>query len=101
MMDGAEVHIGDTVYVLGIGAGTVSSVRDDGGFTVKTAGGEAYYRAGGFVGNQRRVFWHDPMIIVPPKDNRLWETYKAMTKNVYAMLEKLYREGIIREKADE
>lgn len=97
MMDGSPVHIGDVVYVLGLGAGTVSSVRDDGGFTVKTAGGEAYYRDGGYIGNQRRVYWHDPLIIIPPKDNKLWDAHKKMSQANFAMLEQLHRQGVIGE----
>ena len=92
MIDGSPVMIGDIVHVLGIGSGTVTSVKKDGGFSVRTGNGEAYYRTGGYIGNQRRVFWADPVIILPPKDRRLWRAFVKVSRALYEQLEFLHGE---------
>ena len=96
MIDGVEVKIGDTVFVLGFGHATVTSISDDGSFTVKVGrSGTQLIRSGGYIGNSRRVFWHDPFIIVPPKDDRLWQAFRSMALNDYAQLVELFRSGSI------
>lgn len=95
MIDGYEVNIGDNVYVSGIGTGTVISVNPDGGFSVRTGSGITYYRDGGFIGNIRKVYWADPIIINPPKDAQLWNTYKELAVNNYVMLSSLFATGRI------
>ena len=93
MLDGSPVAIGDSVYVLGIGSGTVTSVNVDGGFTVRAGSGEAYYRDGGFIGNQKRVFWADPLIITPPKNRRLWRAFVQIATLLFAKVEEVYQYG--------
>ena len=93
MIDGSPVVIGDTVYVLGIGSGFVTSVNVDGGFTVKTGNGEAFYRDGGYIGNQRRVYWSDPFIIMPPKNRRLWRAFVKVAVALYAQIEAISKFG--------
>lgn len=93
MLDGYPVLIGDTVHILGIGAGQVVSVNADGGFTVRTGSGDAYYRDGGFIGNQRRVYWADPMIVVPPKNRRLWRAFISVATVMYKQLETVLKMG--------
>lgn len=93
MIDGYPVVIGDVVHVLGIGAGTVTSINSDGGFTVQTGNGEAYYRDGGYIGNQRRVYWADPLIITPPKNRRFWRAFTSVVSNLYAQCKVFYELG--------
>ena len=59
MLDGVEVQIKDTVYVLGLGYGEVVSVSSDGSFKVKLGRYVQEYRSGGMLGNTSRVFWND------------------------------------------
>lgn len=93
MLDGYPVLIGDTVHVLGIGSGQVVSVNSDGGFTVRTGAGDAYFRAGGLIGNQRRVYWADPMIITPPKNRRFWRTFVNLATVLYNQLDTVLKMG--------
>lgn len=93
MIDGYPVELGDTVYVLGIGTGNVVAVNNDGGFTVRTGNGEAYYRSGGYVGNQRRVYWADPMIVVPPKNRRLWRAFVKVAQVLFSQVSVFYKLG--------
>lgn len=93
MLDGYPVNVGDSVYVLGIGSGTVTSINSEGGFSVKTGNGEIYYRDGGYIGNQRRVYWEDPMIITPPKNRKFWKAFVAVTKVLYQQAATFYKQG--------
>ena len=83
MLDGYPVNVGDSVYVLGIGAGMVTSINSEGGFSVKAGNGEIYYRDGGYLGNQRRVYWADPLIVIPPKDRKFWKAFTTVCKTFY------------------
>ena len=87
MLDGESVSIKDSVYVLGVGYCPVSGVNPDGSFTVKTRQGETFFRAGGLIGNKRRVYWHDPMRFAPPKSATLWNAIKKLCENVYEQVE--------------
>lgn len=93
MLDGYPVEIGDVVYILGIGAGTVTGVNVSGGFTVKTGVGETFYRDGGYIGNQKRVYWSDPFLVTPVKDRRFWRAFVRMVNKLYAESKEFYRYG--------
>ena len=102
MIDDVEVKIGDVVYVLGSGQAEVISVSNDGSFTVKIGSrGTQLIRNGGYIGNSRRVFWHDPFILVPPKDQTLWLAFKNMALNNYGQLVELFRTGKIKVQSDD
>lgn len=88
MIDGHPVRVKDNVFVLGVGNGVVTKVAPD-GFYVKTSRGESNYRTGGFVGNQRRVFWHNPVFLLPPKNRKLWKAATELAIVLYTNLEKL------------
>lgn len=93
MLDGSEVKLGDSVYVVALGSGTVTAVSADGGFSVKIGNSTFSIRADGYVGNVKKVYWHDPKVIVPPKDLHLWTTFQKMATTNYKMLQELFREG--------
>ena len=86
MLDGVEVNVKDTVFVLGQGYGTVASVSADGSFKVKIGRSTQEYRDGGLIGNVHKVYWHDPLFVVPPKDATLWATFKEQALYNYALL---------------
>lgn len=95
MMDGQQVLINDSVHVLGVGDGVVNSVSADGSFSVRVGGGSTFRcRADGYVGNVRKVFWHNPMVIVPPKNLKLWLNFTRMATTNYQHLCDLFNEGI-------
>lgn len=94
MLDGVEVNVRDVVYVLGLGYGEVVSVSTDGSFKVKIQRSTQEYRDGGKIGNVRKVYWHDPLFIVPPKDATLWATFKEQALYNYSLLVKVLQGGI-------
>lgn len=93
MLDGYPVSLGDSVFVMGLGTGTVTSVNTDGGFTVKTGTSESYFRDGGYIGNQKRVYWADPYIITPPKNRRLWRAFVGLAVVVYEKVNTIFQLG--------
>ena len=38
------------------------------------------------VGNARRVYWHDPVFIDPPKDLNLWTAFMDSAKGLYSSI---------------
>lgn len=90
MIDGYNVNVGDTVFILGVGRGTVSSISDDGSFSVKVGRGIQHFADGGMVGNVRRVYWHDPVLFNPPKDANLWNTTRNAAAYMRDLIASLY-----------
>jgi len=91
-----KVKQGDQVFVLGLGAGQVTRVGPDGTFVVGVSGrGEMHYTANGTIGasQARRVYWHDPVVVTPCKDQDLWETYVRMSRRLFKELEGLKAKG--------
>lgn len=94
MIDGYPVNLNDSVYVLREGIGSVTKITRDGGFYVTTSvGGESYYQTGGYVGNQRRVYWHNPIFIIPPKNRRFWKAFTAIANILFDKLETIHEFG--------
>jgi hypothetical protein len=91
-----NVHITDRVYVMGQGYGSVTKVLPEGGFVVNVPGrGEAHYTAEGTVGagGDVRIFFEDPVIVIPSKNTRLWQAFKKTAAALYGELVKLDNEG--------
>jgi hypothetical protein len=86
MSDKMGAKAGDAVFVLGQGSGKVTKELPGGGFAAAVAGrGEQFYTDAGCVGasRDRRVYWHDPIILDPPKDAALWESWKRVALALY------------------
>ena len=58
-------------------------------FKVKIGRSIQEYRDGGMIGNVRKVYWHDPLFIVPPKDATLWAAFKEQSLYNYELTLKL------------
>ena len=93
LMDGAEVKVDDQVFVTLHGAGTVTGLRSNGGVQIRTARGEAMYPPSAYTGKDRRVYWHDPFIVIPPKHPMLWKGFKSLAVGLFDNLLKLFRTG--------
>jgi len=103
-LDGYEVNIGDAVYVLGQGSGTVRIVSPDGSIKVQTGRGIMHFADGGFVGTQRRLYWSSPILedknhnqILPTKNLKLWRAFQAVAIVLYNQMMALDSQGLIPE----
>lgn len=90
-----EVKLGDRVYVLGRGWGKVVSVATDGSFHVSLGKGSIHFLKGGMNGNMQVVYWHNPLLMEPPKDAQFWYVFVEMVKDLYKKLETLFNTGKI------
>lgn len=71
-------NIGDSVYDLVNTFGSITRVGDS-SITVQFTNGTqlAYTATGAQVGKGRAtLYWHDPLLMIPPKDMSLWAKQK-------------------------
>lgn len=92
-MDGAVVEINDQVYVLLHGMGTVTGIRSNGSIQIRTARGETQYPPSAYTGKDKRVYWHDPFLVVPPKHKLLWRGFRDLAIALFDNLLALFNTG--------
>ncbi|MDR6384944.1 hypothetical protein [Paraburkholderia caribensis] len=82
-LDGYDVTAGDAVYDLYFGDGRVHSVTADGHMVV-TYGNRMFTYDGRGIGQhgRRSLYWHNPVLVIPAKDEREWSLQKRL--NAYA-----------------
>lgn len=85
-LNNENVTINDRVFDVAQGVGTVLdtsfneiTVRFDNGVRIS-------YDSTGHYGGVRRLYWHNPVVLDPPKNIRLWDTLIACIKPTYAYL---------------
>lgn len=91
MIDGYQVLLGDTVWVVGMGTATVAKVEANGDFQIRSGSGMLAITKGGYLGKVRKVYWHDPLIIPPPKDVYVWHTFKKVAITVFNVLARAFQ----------
>ena len=85
-LDGAELNLHDRVYDLTNGYGEVTDVAKD-NFTVLFANRRRLtFDEGGLVRGVRRLFWHDPLILAPPKDAAEWQHLIRIVVSVQGLI---------------
>jgi hypothetical protein len=88
-----NVHVSDDVYILGVGPGrVVRLVPDSGGFVVSVPGrGEIVFNSNGTqgAGSVRKVFFQNPVVVVPPANGAVWALYVDMTTRLFNLLMEL------------
>lgn len=94
-LQGQEVEVEDKVYDLLEGWGSVSSV-DLSKITVKFAGNVyySYNSAGKRIGNTparfpKFLFWQDPIVMLPLKDDTKWQTMKEIFFNAHESIKRV------------
>lgn len=82
-----EVKVGDTMFDIIHGKGKVVSLmfneiklRLDKGITFA-------YTKDGYSGGVRRLYWHSPIMIEPPKDKKKWDALSDVMLTLSAFLE--------------
>lgn len=85
-LDGTELKLGDRVYDLSNGYGEVSDITAS-DFTVLFANKRRLtFDSGGLLRGVRRVFWHDPLILAPPKDVAEWQHLIRLVVSVQGLI---------------
>lgn len=81
-----QVHTNDRVYDLVQGYGTVIDTAFD-EITVKFDNGiRISYNPKGHYGGVKRLFWHSPVVVEPPKNIEKWEALKKCLTPIYELL---------------
>lgn len=83
MLDGNKVEIGDVVYDIILGHCRVVSVSRDGSFAIKSKENTITISEGGFLGKSKRVYWDNPIIIVPRKHDKAYRMATKVAVSVY------------------
>lgn len=90
MINGTAPIIGRQVYDMNLGYGKIISVEPDMAFVVDFgAGRRQRFSAGGFVGSIRRVYWENPVVVEPMADDKTWQTFVNVARQMYQMVRKL------------
>lgn len=90
MINGNLINVGDRVYDKNNGYGRVIDVERDQSFTVSfSKTGNKRFSQGGHFGKERRIYWHDPMVVDPMKNKALWTAFCTITRVIYDLLNTL------------
>jgi hypothetical protein len=90
MINGTAPVVGKQVYDMNLGYGKIISVEPDLSFVVDFgAGRRQRFSTGGFVGNIRRVYWENPVVVEPMADDTSWQTFVSVARQMYQMVRKL------------
>lgn len=79
-LDGSEVNIGDRVFAVGYGSGSVTELLTDNKFRVYFAISQrtVTFDSNGVMARMqaRSLFWRDPVLVPPMKDEVMWNRIK-------------------------
>lgn len=86
-MDGFEVKAGDAVYDLFQGDGRVASVTADSHAVVVFGARSLTFDERGIGQHGRRsLYWHNPVLVVPMKDEAMWSLQRRLNAAIAAEL---------------
>jgi hypothetical protein len=91
-----DFRTNDRAYIIGKGYGRVSVVLPDGSFDVKIEGyGSMHFNPDGTMGQSplKRVYYDDPVVVVPIKNERLWRAYVRLSRALFTELFQLDSAG--------
>lgn len=86
-LDGDLVSVGDSVFDVVWGAGIVSQLHLSGNFVVRFAGTRVATFTSAGVNTRypgRTLFWRNPVVVVPTKDERHWLLIQQLVSNIAA-----------------
>lgn len=90
MINGSVPVVGKQVYDMNLGYGKIISVEPDMAFVVDFGGNRRQrFSAGGFVGNIRRVYWENPVVVEPMADDTTWQTFVNVARQMYEMIRRI------------
>lgn len=85
-LDDTELALSDRVYDLVNGYGDITDISNQ-GFTVTFYNRRRItFEVDGTIGGVRRVFWHDPLILAPPKDAAEWQHLIRLVVSVQGLI---------------
>lgn len=81
-MDGDTPVAGDSVHDILVGQGFVDQVHSDGSITVRFGQRTMQYSPTGHYGTVRRLYWEDPVIVIPRRREGLTKVLRSLAQIV-------------------
>lgn len=85
-INNTNVMVGDQLYDIAYGYGSVLAADDREILMRFPDGRRIHYTAQGFYGGTRRLYWHNPVVIEPPKENDRWRVLVDCLTTIHAYL---------------
>ena len=82
-----QVVIDDRVFDIANGYGTVHSISKKKFVVLFDNGRRIEFNANGSLGGTRRIYWHDPIVVAPPRDKTKWEGFIRLIVAVLAVVD--------------
>lgn len=87
MINGTAPIVGRQVYDIVLGYGKIISVEPDNAFVVGFGTSKQLrYSSGGYVGNTRRVYWENPIVVEPSANDKKWQAFVRIARIIYETL---------------
>lgn len=86
ILNNEVVNIGDKVYDVAKGYGSVVSTQFNEIQVRFNDGQRITYDSVGKYAGVKRLYWHNPVVIEPTKDNKLWGTLVNCLKSIHQHL---------------
>jgi hypothetical protein len=85
-LDGYDIYVSDKVYDLQLKQWAVVKEVRENSFIAAVKNTTHTYFTGGLRNDRKAAFWHEPLLIIPPKDVGKWNAEsKAYTQIVSAV----------------
>lgn len=86
MISNENVSVNDKVYDIVYGYGQVVDTKF-GDIVVRFNNGmRITFDKTGSYGGVRRLYWHNPIVVEPTKDNKLWQTMRDCLLSLHSYL---------------
>lgn len=86
MISNENAVVGDRVYDIVQGYGQIVDTAFDDIVVRFDSGIRITFDKDGNYGGVRRLYWHNPIVIEPAKDNRLWQTMRDCLLSIHSYL---------------
>lgn len=80
------VSVNDTVYDVSNGSGTVTAVTEKTIEVLFANGRRITFNQHGSINGIRRLFWHNPIFLDPPKDFSMWQKITYSVINIFRLI---------------
>ena len=86
-LSGEQVVLNDRVFDIANGYGTVHSLSTKKFVVLFDNGRRIEFNADGSLGGVRRIYWHDPIVVAPPRDKSKWDKFIGVIAAVLPLVD--------------
>lgn len=90
MINGTSPIEGKQVYDIMSGYGRIISVEPDESFVVEfSKKSKLRFSSGGYLGNQRRIYWDNPIVVEPTATDKNWQVFLSVARQIYNLIKEI------------